>query len=245
MPGDSGSLRTEFMRVASHELRTPLTSIRGYSELLASGRAGPLSEQQQRMVTLIDLCAGQLHGIVEDLIVLAGLDDGSFGLALEPTRLAPLVGRVAGELGTHARAAGVTLAVDVPGEAVLVADPRHLHRALSSLLATAVTFAPKHGTVTVRGRLETDGGAGVLVGCPAGGVGAEEQLAVYERGLGPGPAQLEGVGLALAVVRAVVQRHGGTVETSAGDEGVTVIVGLPSAPPADPAHVLLDRRTTV
>nr|BFE61387.1 hypothetical protein GCM10020063_059130 [Dactylosporangium thailandense] len=239
--------RGELLRIASHELRTPLTSIRGYSELLATGRAGALTEQQQRMVGLIDLCAGKVYGIVEDLIVLAGLEEGTFGLAVEPIRLAPLVARVAGELASVARAAGVAIDAAVPGEVALLADPRHLQRALANLLSTAIGYAPEHETVRLAATQEPGGATRVVLTCPSAGAAAGEQLELYERCLvrGPGAADLEGAGLALAVVHAVVGHHGGRLRAEAGDAGVAVTVLLPPAPPADPAHVVLLRRSPV
>ncbi|MEV6924482.1 histidine kinase dimerization/phospho-acceptor domain-containing protein [Dactylosporangium sp. NPDC051485] len=237
--------KAEFLRIASHELRTPLTSLRGYSELLVSGRAGPLSEQQLRMVAMIDLCASRVYGIVEDLIVLAGLDEGSFGLAVEPTRLAPLAVRVAGELATRARAAGVTIDVAVPDAAALDADPRHLQRALANLLSAAIAFAPRQGTVRLAAEPDPGGSVRVALRCPLGGTPAGEQRALYERCFGPGPAELEGIGLALVVVAAVVRHHGGSLAVSASDTDVTVTVILPPAPPPDPSHVVLHRRAPV
>ncbi|MER7004214.1 histidine kinase dimerization/phospho-acceptor domain-containing protein [Dactylosporangium sp. NPDC000555] len=244
-------LRTEFIRIAAHELRTPLTVIRGYSDVLASGRAGPMSEQQQRMVALIDLCAGRVYGVVEDLIVLSGLDDGSFGLAPRPTVLAPLAARAAGELATPARAAGVTIDVAVPEAVGLHADPHHLRRALSNLLSAAIGFAPRRGTVRLAADPCAEGGVRVVIACPDGGTPAAEQRAAYERCFGPGPglnpgvAELEGVGLALAVAGVVVRRHGGTLDVVAQDAGIAVTVTLPPAPPPDPAHVLLRRRGAI
>ncbi|MFI5912576.1 sensor histidine kinase [Dactylosporangium sp. NPDC051541] len=237
--------QAELLRLAEHELRTPLTSIRGYSELLATGRAGALSEQQQRMAGLIDLCAGKVYGIIEGLIVLAGLGDGSFGLAVEPTPLAPLAARVAAEVATQARAAAVALDVAVPAELTIVADPRHLQRALAGLVRTAIDFAPARGTVRLAARTPAGGGTQVVVTGPAGGPAAGEQLELYDRCLraDAGPADLEGPGLGLAVAHAVVAHHGGTVTAGADGTGVAVTVTLPAAPPDDPACVVVRRRS--
>ncbi|GIG49051.1 hypothetical protein Dsi01nite_070920 [Dactylosporangium siamense] len=216
----------------SHELRTPLTSIRGYSELLVTGRAGPLSDQQQRMVTMIDLSAVRLHGIVEDLIVVASLDAGDFRLRLEPTRLAAVVARAADEVATTARDAGVTIAPDIATDLVVAADPRHLHRALSNLLTGAVATCPAGGTVAVTA---TGHHAATTVAVVVAGGRPDPLLA---RLLCAGPvdtaeldgAELDGAGIGLTVARAVVEHHGGRLDvTTDPGTGTRIAVTLPSA----------------
>ncbi|GAA3305457.1 hypothetical protein Dvina_14760 [Dactylosporangium vinaceum] len=260
--------QAELLQLAAHELRTPLTSIRGYSELLATGRAGELTDQQQRMASLIDLCAGKVYATIEALIVLTGIGDGTFGLAVEPTRLAPLAVRVAAEVATRARVAGVAIDVAVADDVTLLADPRHLQRALAELLGTAIDLAPRDGTVRLAAStnpaaspvsphpaasavathpapaVPVPAATHLVVTCPPGGPAAGEQLALYDRCLcaAPALADLEGPGLGLAVAHAVVAHHGGTIAATADDTGVTVTVTLPSAPPDDPSHIVLRRR---
>ncbi|GAA3456151.1 ATP-binding protein [Dactylosporangium matsuzakiense] len=258
--------QAELLRLAAHELRTPLTSIRGYSELLATGRAGELTDQQQRMASLIDLCAGKVYATIEALIVLIGIGDGTFGLAVEPTRLAPLAVRAAAEVATRARVAGVAIDVAVADDVTLLADPRHLQRALAELLGTAIDLAPRDGTVRLAAStrpaaspvsprpaaavpvpaaaVPVPAATHLVVTCPPGGPAAGEQLALYDRCLcaAPALADLEGPGLGLAVAHAVVAHHGGTIAATADDTGVTVTVTLPSAPPDDPSHIVLRRR---
>ncbi|WP_460492336.1 sensor histidine kinase [Dactylosporangium cerinum] len=226
-PPQSARIRGTFLRLMSHELRTPLTSIRGYSELLVTGRAGPLSDQQQRMVTMIDLSAVRLHGVVEDLIVVASLDAGDFRLRLEPTRLAAVVARAADEVATTARDAGVTISPDVAADLVVAADPRHLQRALSNLLTAAVASCPGGGTVAVT----ATGAAPVAVVIGSGPGGRLDQLLARFLGAGPvDPADLDGAGVGLAVARAVVEHHGGRLEvTSDAGAGTRIAVTLPAA----------------
>ncbi len=232
-----GRMRTTFMRMMSHELRTPLTSIRGYSELLATGRAGPLSDQQQRMVTMIDLCAGRLHGIVEDLIVIASLDAGVFRLVLEPTRLATVVRRAVEEQSAAARDAGVTVTFDVAADLVVPADPRHLQRALSNLLTNAVTSAPRGGVVGLTAVPTAAEAVTVTIDGPSGG---GQPLAGLLGAAPADPAELEGAAIGLAVARAVVDHHGGHLTAAADPHaGTRVTLSLPTSRPVD------DTRATV
>src|SRR5689334_12234707 len=87
-------LQSRFLRLISHELRTPLTGIRGYSDLLGSERAGPLNPTQRQMLAMIGSCVHRLDCLVADLLVLASIDAGVYGLVAEPVEVGALCARV-------------------------------------------------------------------------------------------------------------------------------------------------------
>jgi len=209
--------RSEFLRLVSHELRTPLTGIRGYTDLLGSERTGPLNDVQRQMLAMISSCVHRLDGLVEDLLVLASIDAGLFGLVLEPVALGPFCTRVMGSYGARCAPGRVALRAEHDGgPPVIEADPRQLERLLVDLLDNAVRYTPEGGAVLVH-TAHTNEGVRIRVVADGTGVPPED----------PGP------GLGLTVVRAIADLHGGSVVVRTGPGGRTVIVALPVRPPAN------------
>ncbi len=222
--------KDDFLAGVSHELRTPLTSIRGYTELLAMDDGLP--GHVRSGLEVIERNADQLLVLVEDLLRTAGP-----GLELQQASadLVEVVQQSVAAAGLRAAEAGVVLHVDAPSRLVLRCDPVRLGQVLDNLLSNAIKYSPDGGPVTVR----------VL---PAG---STVQVQVADRGMGMRPEDAEnvfgrffrsrnarmsaipGLGLGLAVVHEIVQRHGGSVRCeSAPGEGTVVTVTLPAAAPA-------------
>ena len=88
---EADRLKSNFLGTVSHELRTPLTSIIGYSEMLAEGIAGPLSEEQGEFVKTIQGKGEQLLGLIMGLLDLSKLDSGTMPLRQAPTQVYPIL----------------------------------------------------------------------------------------------------------------------------------------------------------
>ncbi|MGW6024403.1 sensor histidine kinase [Streptomyces sp. NPDC055099] len=233
----------QFVADASHELRTPLASIRGYAELTRRGResTGP---DTRHALGRIESEAQRMSGLVEDLLLLARLDEGRDGghsatsghpgarlpLSYESTDLSPLVV----DTVSDARAAGPAhyWALELPDEPALVlADPARLQQVVVNLLANARTHTPPGTKVTARVRR-----AGTCV-----------RLEVEDNGPGISPALLPHVferfargdasrsrtagstGLGLALVQAIVTAHGGGVTVDSVPGRTVFTVTLPAA----------------
>ncbi|MEV7197230.1 HAMP domain-containing sensor histidine kinase [Streptomyces sp. NPDC093510] len=209
----------QFVADASHELRTPLASIRGYAELTRRGRetTGP---DTRHALGRIESEAERMTGLVEDLLLLARLD-AEQPLSYQSTDLAPLVV----DAVSDARAAGPDhlWRLELPDAPALVsADTARLHQVVVNLLANARTHTPPGTTATARVRRA---GPHVLLEVQDDGPGIPPDLlpAVFER-FARGDASRArragagSTGLGLALVRAIVTAHGGsvTVESAAG-----------------------------
>lgn len=218
-------LESEFLRLITHELRTPLTGIRGYTDLLSSERVGPLNDTQRHMLAMIGFCAHRLDSLVEDLLILASIDAGVFGLAVEPVDLNALCATVVRSFGGRFRLGRVTLTVSGPPDLPTIhADPRQLERLLINLLNTAVAFSPEGGRVLIR-TTRIDRGVRLTVADEGTGVSQDPP---------PGPS--------LAVVKAIVEHHGGTVSVASDPQtGTTVTVTLPEAPRPSERVRVIDR----
>jgi two-component system, OmpR family, sensor kinase len=232
-------LMRRFVADASHELRTPLASIRGYSELslrgLAQAPSSPVTaENTQASLERIQAQSLRMTALVEDLLLLARLDEGQelvYG-SVDLTRIGV-------EAVGDARAAGADhrWVVDVDDEPVLLAgDASRLHQVVANLLANARTHTPAGTEVTLSVRRE----------------GPDAVLRVHDTGPGVDPAVTEqlferfaradrsrdrktgGTGLGLSIARAIVEAHGGSIRVESSPGDTTFEVRLP-AKPDDPA----------
>jgi len=216
----------QFVADASHELRTPLASIRGYAEL--TRRSGEeLSPDTTRSLGRIESEATRMTGLVEDLLLLARLDEGR-ALEHEPVDLSHIV--IDAVSDAHAAGRGHRWSIDLPEEPVIVTgDEPRLHQVVVNLLANARVHTPEGTTVTVS--LTTDAGAAVLSVADDGpGIPPELQPTLFERfarGDSSRSRDTGSTGLGLAIVRAVVTAHGGTVAVTSEPGSTVFRVTLP------------------
>ncbi|MBN9183341.1 MAG: HAMP domain-containing protein, partial [Microbacterium sp.] len=197
-----------FVADASHELRTPLASIRGYSEL--SLRDPSLSETTEQSLERIQAQSLRMTTLVEDLLLLARLDEGQ-GLVYSTVDLTRLAIEAVGD----ARPAGPehTWIIDVGDEPVLVAgDASRLHQVAANLLANARTHTPEGTVVTMR--VARDGSDAVMsVHDDGPGVDpaiADELFERFSRADRSRARKTGGTGLGLSIARAIVEAHHGS-----------------------------------
>jgi two-component system, OmpR family, sensor kinase len=217
----------QFVADASHELRTPLASIRGYAELSRRGRE-PVPADVAYALGRVESESTRMTGLVEDLLLLARLDNGR-AVAHEPVDLTRLVV----DAVSDARAAGPdhrwTLAL--PAEPVeLVGDADRLHQVVVNLLGNARAHTPPGTTVTV-GLSTEDGSVLLRVSDDGPGIPPELLPRVFERfarGDSSRSRAAGSTGLGLAIVSAVAEAHGGTVGVDSSPAGTTFTVRLPA-----------------
>ena len=144
-----GRLRSAFVHNLAHELSTPLTPLAGYLRILASGKLGALTAQQQRVVETMVQSVVRLTRVVDNLADFASLEAGQAPLlrtALEPDRLAD---EVVEEQKAAIRDARLHVTVLRGGGPPVLADARKMRQALSNLVQNAVKFSPHGGEVLV------------------------------------------------------------------------------------------------
>ena len=222
--------KSEFLANMSHELRTPMNAIIGFSEVLQQQMFGPLNEQQLGYVEDVLDAARHLLSLINDILDLAKVEAGRMELELGDVSI-PLI--LQSGLTMHAERAlrgGVTLAMDVdPDDIVVRADERKVRQVVFNLLSNAVKFTPPSGHVDVSAR-RVDGVAEIAVHDTGPGIAPEDQELIFEEfGQTRGGAEAqEGTGLGLPLSRRFVELHGGRlwVESSIG-EGSTFRFTLP------------------
>lgn len=228
---EADAVKTRFIANMSYEFRTPLTSIGGFAELLQSGLAGALTEQQNDYVAAILSSVERLGEQIENVLDLSQSEAGTLPLKQENVEVFPLLTQVVQERAERLSAAKLTL--DLRGDksaGSVTGDPRRLQRAFGQLVDNAIAATPEGGRILVEAsrkkaaRLQvvvSDNGRGME---PAILVRALEGLKVGADGRSVEPRQ----GLGLALVRQVIEAHGGTLELmSEPGLGTSAIVVLP------------------
>jgi signal transduction histidine kinase len=225
-------MRDAFVATVSHELRTPLTSISGFLEMMQDEEEG-LGESGRRYLDVIRRSTERLHGLVEDLLLVAQIEASRVELQREQLDLRQLVASAIETARPAADEKGVTLAVVLDHPSEVTADRSRIAQVLDNLVSNAVKFTNGGGNVTVT--LAGDGDSVQLVVADTGiGVAADEQGQVFSRFFRASTATqraIPGTGLGLAISRALVEQHGGTISfTSREGEGTQVTVTLPATP---------------
>ena len=215
-----------FVSDAGHELRTPLAAIRGYAELVRrAGFAHP--EQALTSAGRIEAAASRMGGLVDDLLLLASLDEGR-PLQLERVDLGGLAHDALTEV--QASSSGHTWRILASDEVTVLADGPRLHQVISNLLTNAVAYTPP-GTTIVVGVSRSVDMAVLQVRDNGPGFTAEflpHATERFRRGETSRSRATGGSGLGLAIVRAIVESHGGTLQV-ANDGGAVITVRLPIA----------------
>jgi len=223
-------LSERFLVHMGHELRTPLSAIIGFAEAIRDGVAGEPSPQQREFAEDIHRAGRQLLRMINDILDLSKPGAAATALVLEPCDLSAMVDEVLRVGRGLARRDGVDLVADVvPRPLELTADPMKLRQVLYNLLSNAIKFTGAGGTVTVRGRLETEL-VRIEVRDTGVGIAPEDLVTVFEEYTQAGSAAAgegDGTGLGLALTKRLVEMHGGeiTVESEPG-KGSTFTVTL-------------------
>jgi len=225
-------LKDDFVASVSHELRTPLTSIRGYLELLTSGEAGQLNDEQERFLAVVDRNADRLLNVVGDLLFVSQVEAGVISLEQNPFELVGLLKESVDAARPAAEAKEVAVELSADHLAEVNADRARLAQVFDNLLSNAIKFTPAGGFVDVEIVAEGDG-VKVRVSDTGMGISAEDQERLFTRFFRTAAASeqaIQGTGLGLAIVKAIVEGHGGTitVESEVG-VGTTFWVELPLA----------------
>jgi signal transduction histidine kinase len=235
---DADRLRRQLLADVSHELMTPLSAIRGYVETLGMPEVPLDGATRQRYLGIIEQETHKLEAILRDLLDLARLEGGGDALVMASVPVDDLFGRIADRHHPAIRERRLTLDVDVaPGTPPVRADALRLEQALQNVAANAVRHTPEGGRVVLRA--EPTGVPGgmvrIVIRDTGPGVPAEHLPHVFDRfykadASRTGTAVPSGSGLGLSIVRAIVERHGGTVRAAnAADGGAEFEFLLPAA----------------
>lgn len=222
-------IKSEFIGNVSYELRTPLNAIVGFTEILDNRYFGDLTERQAEYVECILQASTHLMALIDDILDLATIEAGYMSLDLQEVDIAALMNALAEVARERADQAGLKIEVDCPPDiGAMTADTVRLRQALFNLVSNAIQFTPAGGTVTLSAHRTADD---MLLSVTDTGIGIapEDQERVFQRfERGDPHARESGTGLGLALVKSLIELHGGSVDLeSAPGEGTRATCRLP------------------
>lgn len=239
---DAQRNRDYFLQNVNHELRTPLTAILGWSEVLAEDRPDP--ETVKIAVDQINRSTQFLLALIGDLLDLSRFEEGRTRLEPEMVDLGPLVSDSVEPVSVMAEAKGIRMSLVVPAEKTPVRlDPLRIRQVLWNLVHNAVKFTPKGGEISVEAKAD-DRGISFSIADNGVGIDTKDLSLIFERFRqvdGSSTRAYRGMGIGLALAKAFVELHGGTIQVdSQPGRGTTFRVRLPriapyETPPAPPA----------
>jgi PAS domain S-box-containing protein len=223
--------KDEFLATLSHELRTPLNAIVGWTRMLLDGTMD--GQSTRRALEVIDRNATMQVRLIADILDVSRIITGALQMDIKPIDLGSVVGAALDAVRPASEAKNIRIRPRLEAAARLTeGDPQRLQQIVWNLLANAVKFTPPGGLVEVE--LVDTGQNGVRISVRDNGVGIEPGFLphVFERfrqADGSVSREHGGLGLGLAIVRHLVELHGGTVEAHSDGpgKGSSFIVELP------------------
>lgn len=229
--------KDEFLATLSHELRTPLNVILGWAALL---RQAPHDESRiAHALEIIERNARQQAQLIDDLLDVSRIVTGKLRLDRRPVPFAPLVASVVDALRPGADAKGLTIALgQLAPTSTVMGDADRLRQTVWNLISNAIKFTPSGGTIFVD-LTRSEHYVRLCVRDTGIGIDPEFLPHVFERFRQADSSTTRvhnGLGLGLAIVRDLVELHGGSIDAQSDgrDRGATFIVTLPAAPASVP-----------
>jgi signal transduction histidine kinase len=227
----SNRVKSEFLANMSHELRTPLNAIIGFSDIMQHQIHGPLPKGYEEYAGLINESGNHLLNLVSDILDLAKIEAGKFTIDLRDMNLEETVDSCLRLTQRRAEECGIRLVKTMPeGSLMLTADPRACKQILLNLLSNAVKFTRRDGTVEIAAAAT---GACISISVRDTGIGIPANVLsrigeAFEQASNDPMLAREGTGLGLALVKALVAQHGGSLRIESRENiGTTVHVELP------------------
>jgi signal transduction histidine kinase len=242
-------LKDEFIAMVSHELRTPLNAVLGWARMLASKQF--TDARAAHAIETIERNAASLTVIIDDLLDMSRIIAGTMKLTFQPVDLGAVTQATLDVVRPMAAARQIELALSADTSLIglINGDPARLQQAIGNVLTNAIKFTPDGGRVDVS--IEHVGAAAEIKIVDTGqGISAELLPHIFERYRQAGVvmSRQHGLGLGLAIVRQLVELHGGTVHAASEGEGrgSTFTIRLPilTAAPAERWSALERRSAT-
>jgi signal transduction histidine kinase len=205
--------RRQLLADVSHELTTPVTAMRGYLETLSMPELAVDADTRARYLAIIGDETARLEQIIGDLLDLAKLEGGGGAFTMEAVPVADLLARVAARHERDAATAGVAITQRIEPDGLTIwGDRGRLEQALQNLAANALRYAPRGTAIELRATQLGDGMAMSVVDHGTG-IPAEHLPHIFDRFYKADSARTSsaGSGLGLSIVKAIIERHGGTV----------------------------------
>lgn len=227
---EANRTKDEFLAIVSHELRTPLNAMLGWARMLRTGKLD--EEMSKRALDTIERNAKSQAKLIEDILDVSRIVTGKLRLNTRTVELAPIIEASIDSVRPAADAKAIQIVKSFGDESLAVTgDPDRLQQVIWNLLSNAVKFTPGEGRVEVKLR-RLGNFAQIIVSDTGQGISPELLGFIFDRfrqGDSTSTRTHGGLGLGLAIVRHLVEMHGGTVRAESEGEakGTDVTVTLP------------------
>ena len=235
-------MKSEFISLASHEMRTPMTSIKNAVDIMLKGKAGEISDTQEKFLSMAKRNIDRLADLINDLLDISKIESGKMESNSTEMNIIGCIKNVMNTSKTLADAKSITLKMSVvPDLPAIYADVSRIEQVMINLVGNAIKFTPENGTVTVdvHEREEvsdlTKGVKGFLeISVIDNGVGIPEELIghifdkFYQVESSLSTEKQAGSGLGLAISKHIVEAHGGEIQCKSKEGGgSTFTISLP------------------
>lgn len=230
---EASRAKSLFLATMSHELRTPLNAIIGFSDIMATQVLGPVGNSKYLEYAADIRISGQhLLAIINNVLDLSKVEAGRFELHEEEVHLASAISAGLKLVRQQASDNGLSLKAEVGSDLTLIADERALKQIVINLLSNAVKFSRPNGFLTVAAFVDESGR--LVLAVSDDGIGIPEKdirrvLEPFRQADEPLIRKRTGTGLGLALVKSLVELHGGSVQLdSTFGVGTTVSLRFPA-----------------
>ncbi len=235
-------LKDEFLATLSHELRTPLNAILGWSHLLSSGKSD--KAMVERAIGVIRNNALAQSQLIEDILDVSRIIGGKLRLKLARVQMRTVIEAALDSVSPAAQAKAIAIQREIDDLEPIVGDQDRLQQVVWNLLSNAVKFTPRDGRVVVRLQRRGDE---VVLEVEDTGIGITPHFLPYvfdrfSQADGTATRRHGGLGLGMAIVRYLVELHGGTVnaQSEGENQGATFTIMLPAGVELDDETILAD-----
>lgn len=224
--------KSDFISAVSHELRTPLTSIKGYASILLAGKLGELPEDVRLRLEKINRHSDELTHLVNDLLDISRIESGRIIMRLEPQDLNNVIAGIEDLFSGQFKEKQIEFHTQVEKDAaVIIADISQIKRVFINLIGNAIKFIPeKNAKIKINVR-KSKGKAQIDISDNGCGIPDEAKERIFEefyRVENPINEQVKGTGLGLALVKHIIEAHGGKIwVTNQIEQGSTFSWTLP------------------
>jgi len=226
---NANRLKDEFLATVSHELRSPLNAMLGWMKVLKKG--GIDAETQLHALAVIERSARLQQNLIEDLIDTARIKSGKLKIEAKPVHLAGVIEAAADIVRPAAMAKEIELNLVIESDEVVTGDHQRLQQVVWNLLSNAVKFTPQGGSVEAKLKRAVQS-VRIIVSDTGRGIKSRDLPIIFDRfrqADGASARRYGGLGVGLALVKHLIELHGGTANADSHGEGLgsTFTINLP------------------
>ncbi len=224
---EAEKIKSKFLSHVSHELRTPLNSILGFSELMANGFAGPITQKQQEYLNDIKASGINLLGMINEVLDMSKIESNMMKLTRKEFMLNDLIIEIENIIAPLLIKKDIKFTKKIDKSIKIKADYQKIQQVLFNLLSNAIKYTDKCGKVELRAVKEDNF---ITISIKDNGIGIDKKYhkKIFNKFEQVGESQANSTGLGLTITREIVKLHGGTIDVkSTPDIGSEFIVRLP------------------